>query len=82
MKTICMTRQILFSMKNKKNITSLSSAEIALRVVKDKVEMQQKVSLPAPCSRHTINVANSTQIWIRWTGVDPVTEVRWGAREE
>ena len=35
--TICMKCQILFSMKNKKNITSLSSAESALSVVSVKL---------------------------------------------
>ena len=34
METICMKCQILFSGKNKKNITNLSSAEFAQRVVK------------------------------------------------
>ena len=33
METICMKCQILFSGKNKKNITNLSSAELAQRVV-------------------------------------------------
>ena len=33
---ICMKCQILFSGENKKNITNLSSAELALRVVKIK----------------------------------------------
>ena len=35
--TICMKCQILFSRKNKKNITSLSSAESALSVVSVKL---------------------------------------------
>ena len=34
METICMECRILFSGKDKKNITNLSSAEIAQRVVK------------------------------------------------
>ena len=37
METICMKYQILFSEKNKKNITTLSTAEFAQRVVKVKV---------------------------------------------
>ena len=37
METICMNCQILFSRKNKKNVTSLSSAELASRVVKVKL---------------------------------------------
>ena len=36
MKTICMKYQILFSGKNKKSITNLSSAEVAQSVVKVK----------------------------------------------
>ena len=36
MESICMKCQILFSGKNKKNITKLSSAELAKRVVKVK----------------------------------------------
>ena len=35
-KSICMKCQILFSRKNKKNITNLSSAELVKRVVKVK----------------------------------------------
>ena len=34
LETICMKCQFLFSGKNKKNITNLSSAELAQRVVK------------------------------------------------
>ena len=37
LETICMKCQILFSGKNKKNITNLSSAELAKRVVKVKI---------------------------------------------
>ena len=43
LETICMTCQILFSGKNKKNITNLSSAELAKRVVK--VKFRVKFSL-------------------------------------
>ena len=34
--TMCLKRQILFSWENKKNITNLSTAELAKRVVKVK----------------------------------------------
>ena len=39
LETICMNRQILFSGKNKKNISNLLSAELAERVVKVKEQL-------------------------------------------
>ena len=41
-KTICMTCQILFSVKNKKLITNLSSAELAQRGLKLNLHLQQQ----------------------------------------
>ena len=43
METICMGSQILFTGKNKKNITNLSSAELAKRLVKVKSEMSRDI---------------------------------------
>ena len=37
--------QILFSRKNKKNVTNLSSAELAQRVVKVKVLVFEKINI-------------------------------------
>ena len=39
METICMKCQILFFRENKKNIINLSSAELANRMVKAKVQL-------------------------------------------
>ena len=44
METSCMKCQILFSEKNKKNITNLSSADLAQRVVKVKLKLRTPLS--------------------------------------
>ena len=54
METICMKYQILFSGKNKKNITNLSSAELALRVVKVKIEALAQTTHEGSLIRHFV----------------------------
>ena len=39
LETVCLKYQILFSVKNKKNVTNLSSAELAQRVIKARAQL-------------------------------------------
>ena len=60
--TICMKYQILFSRNNKKNIISLSSAQLAQRVVTVKVHIYLFIYLPNSDSQLSYPLPISGQI--------------------